>query len=270
MSKPKKKCPLCSANYSGKRCRSQVCSMLRALPTGRVRDWKIWTSIALLSGIVGVAVEKQGEIDQDAKTVDIGKRIHRWAITALEEGKRFGVPLQYAELEDRRFDAQIKQIWASDTKLHILHAADTLKALVSDVKDRFSPEFTSEKMACWNWLECALTALMKDSDSDILEYADQIFADYQAFHAAFWGEKSPKKRQLRMYDIGERFAVAAHSKAEALEIVRMNSGLINLPVKGMVESAKVEFEGRSTTYGCLLELFKAPGLVAVMREGGNV
>ena len=266
MTKQKKRCPNCGHNYSGKRCRSEVCSQLRALPTGRVRDWKIWCSVALLAGILGGAVMKQAESDGDTKVKAVGVRINKWGIKALEAGKRFRVPIQYADYEDRRFDKMLYQVWPRTESLHIFHAADTLLALVADVKDRFSSEYEPKDMACWNWLELALFSLQKDYDHEFMEHVEKIDRDYKAFRALFWGEKPEKVKRLKMFDVGGRFAVAAHTKSEAKEIVRLNSGLNRLRVRGLVDTAKVEFNGEMTSCGILLELFESPGLVAVMRE----
>lgn len=266
MAKQKKRCPNCGHNYKGKRCHSPICAQLRALPTGRVRDWKIWTAVALLAGILGSAVMKQAEKDKDVKTMAIGVRIHKWGVKALEAGKRFGVPIQYAEAEDRRFDKQLHQVWPQNAPLHVFHAADTLLALVSDVKERFSGEYEAKDMSCWNWMEVALLSLQKDYDHEFMEHVDKVDQDYKAFRALFWGEKQEKAKRLKMFDVGGRFAVAAHTKSEAKEIVRLNSGLNKLKVRGLVDTAKVEFNGEMTSCGILLELFESPGLVAVMRE----
>lgn len=247
MAKQKKKCLICGNNYKGKTCHSPQCARFKTLPPGQLRDCKIWSGVALLSGLVGTALQDQAIAEKDPIAKKIGDRVYKWSVEALYIARHFGVPMEYLEKQDRVFNDSINDIWPLNGKLHVIHAADTVQSLISDVLEHFSQKFNQKKLACWNWQECAYTKLLNTTESDILEYADQIHTDYLAFRRLFWGEKQPRERRLKMYDVGSRFTVAAYSKGEARELVRLNSGLFKLPVKGLVDTAKVEFNGETTT-----------------------
>lgn len=265
MAKFKKTCPICGKIYTGKKCKSKECALFKMIKPQVIRSWQICNGVALLAGLVGTAIQTQGIMDNDKAIADRGDKVVRWSLEGIQMARVFGVPASYREKQEPLFNANLNSIWPKDEPPHALRATDTVLSLIHDTIERFAPMFSPQEMRCWNYLEYHFTQFIEASDADILDHANQINADYLAFHRFFWDEKETAKRKLKMYEVG-RMTVAAYSKGEARELVRLNSGLINQPVKHLVDTAKVNYNGKDTPCGMLLELFDAPGLIATIKE----
>ncbi|MBI9110255.1 hypothetical protein [Maridesulfovibrio ferrireducens] len=262
-------CPHCGNTVSGSRCHSPVCVQLRIVQPMIAKDWTMWTMPALLARMVGKAIVKQGVKDGDKPFAQIGERLHKWTNQACDESQQFKVSPQYAIAQQTKYDREVVKIWPHKSNIELAHIADVLQLLVADVIQHFKAKGYSDKqLKCWNWTEAALTALQRHYDEDeILKHCDRIEQDYTAFKLALWNESTAlKKPALKMWNVSDRFAVAAYAKDEALKIVKKHYGLIKLSASRLVPEAKIEYNGKVTTYGMLLELFACPGIVADMRE----
>ncbi len=266
MAKQKKKCPVCGATYKNKRCRSEFCTLNRIYPQGKIKNWRIWVSVALLCGQIGSCARSQGAIDEDNNLKKIGGRLYRHGCEAVNQGIQFEVPRQYAQSQNNHFNRLLDRVWPKSKPLSVFHATETLLCLIDDTKEYFLEHgYTMYDLARFNWLECALVKIQRDYDYDPLDYLDS-YDDYLAFRADFWSESKPKQARLKAYEIGDRFAIAAYSRREARKILRDNTGLIGLPITGKPKEARIEFNGATTTYGALLNLFNTPGIMAVIKE----
>lgn len=261
-------CPHCGATKTGRRCHSPACTILRNTPPKNAGLWTPWVMTALLTRMIGNAVIEDGKKDNDTAFTAIGERLFKWADKAAEEGKQFGVPVQYAQAQITKFDRAVNEIWPSNRKMLDVNFAEVLQLLVHDIIKYFTAKgYTPEQLKSWNWTEAALTALQKYYEADdLLKHFDSIEQDHAAFRRAFWNDTPTKSKPLIMWSVGGRFAVAAHDKYEAAAIVRKHYGLKGLKTKRLVLTTKVHFDGKETTYGALLDLFGVAGIVADFQE----
>lgn len=172
------------------------------------------------------------------------------------------------------FDAATKptmrllySLWAPDVSVDITHVAAVFGSLVSDLRFRLGPfwakcppEMRAPRL--WAGIERQLDGIYDYCDPDGSEdypHVDEVQPLYDRLHAAIWPSRPVP--EMRLYLSGERFWVAAQTKAEAREILRTETGLVNLPVKGIALGERLS-DGR--TAGELLSLAGGkPGIIAL-------
>lgn len=175
---------------------------------------------------------------------------------------------------DTAFDAATRPItrllyslWTPDAPVDITHVTAVFSSLVSDLRFRLGPFWTKcppEMRAprLWAAIERQLDGIYDYCDPDGSEdypHVDDVQPLYDRLHAAIWPSRPAP--EMRLYLSGERFWVAAQTKAEAREILRTETGLVNLPVKGIALGERLS-DGR--TAGELLSLAGGkPGIIAL-------
>lgn len=261
-------CPHCGATKTGRRCHSPACVALRNTPTKYAADWQRWAFPGLLARMIGKNVIAQGRRDNDQTLIKIGERVYRWTNEACDLARQFPVSTEYATAQQTRFDRETDKIWDANKPLDLARITNVLEILVADVKEYFTGKgFTPLQLRCWNFTEGALKALQAYFNTeDVIDQCDKIEEDYKAFRVNVLGITEKKEKPLLMWSVGGRFAVAAHDRYEAAAIVRKHYGLKGLKTKRVVPTTKVKFNGETTTYGLLLDLFEVPGIVADFQE----
>lgn len=172
------------------------------------------------------------------------------------------------------FDAATKptmrllySLWAPDVPVDITHVAAVFSSLVSDLRFRLgpfwakcSPEMRAPRL--WAGIERQLDGIYDYCDPDGTEdypHVDEVQPLYDRLHAAIWPSRPAP--EMRLYLSGERFWISARTKAEAREILRVETGLVGLPVKGIALGERLS-DGR--TAGELLSLAGGkPGIIAL-------
>lgn len=172
------------------------------------------------------------------------------------------------------FDAATKptmrllySLWAPDVPVDITHVASVFSSLVSDLRFRLGPfwakcppEMRAPRL--WAGIERQLDGIYDYCDPDGTEdypHVDEVQPLYDRLHAAIWPSKPAP--EMRLYLSGERFWVCAQTKAEAREILRAETGLVGLKVKGIALGERLS-DGR--TAGELLSLSGGkPGIIAL-------
>lgn len=175
---------------------------------------------------------------------------------------------------DTAFDAATRPItrllyslWTPDAPVDITHVTAVFSSLVSDLRFRLGPfwakchpEMRAPRL--WAAIERQLDGIYDYCDPDGSEdypHVDEVQPLYDRLHAAIWPSRPAP--EMRLYLSGERFWVAAQTKAEAREILRTETGLVNLPVKGIALGERLS-DGR--TAGELLSLAGGkPGIIAL-------
>lgn len=175
---------------------------------------------------------------------------------------------------DTAFDAATRPItrllyslWTPDAPVDITHVTAVFSSLVSDLRFRLGPfwakchpEMRAPRL--WASIERQLDGIYDYCDPDGSEnypHVDEVQPLYDRLHAAIWPSRPVP--EMRLYLSGERFWVAAQTKAEAREILRTETGLVNLPVKGIALGERLS-DGR--TAGELLSLAGGkPGIIAL-------
>lgn len=172
------------------------------------------------------------------------------------------------------FDAATKptmrllySLWAPDVPVDITHVAAVFSSLVSDLRFRLgpfwakcSPEMRAPRL--WAGIERQLDGIYDYCDPDGTEdypHVEEVQPLYDRLHAAIWPSRPAP--EMRLYLSGERFWVCAQTKAEAREILRAETGLVGLTVKGIALGERLS-DGR--TAGELLSLAGGkPGIIAL-------
>lgn len=172
------------------------------------------------------------------------------------------------------FDAATKptmrllySLWAPDVPVDITHVAAVFSSLVSDLRFRLgpfwakcSPEMRAPRL--WVGIERQLDGIYDYCDPDGTEdypHVEEVQPLYDRLHAAIWPSRPVP--EMRLYLSGERFWISARTKAEAREILRAETGLVGLPVKGIALGERLS-DGR--TAGELLSLAGGkPGIIAL-------
>ena len=172
------------------------------------------------------------------------------------------------------FDAATKptmrllySLWAPDVSVDITHVAAVFGSLVSDLRFRLGPfwakcppEMRAPRL--WAGIERQLDGIYDYCDPDGAEdypHVDEVQPLYDRLHAAIWPSRPVP--EMRLYLSGERFWISAQTKAEAREILRVETGLVGLPVKGIALGERLS-DGR--TAGELLSLAGGkPGIIAL-------
>lgn len=172
------------------------------------------------------------------------------------------------------FDAATKptmrllySLWAPDVPVDITHVAAVFSSLVSDLRFRLgpfwakcSPEMRAPRL--WAGIERQLDGIYDYCDPDGTEdypHVEEVQPLYDRLHAAIWPSRPVP--EMRLYLSGERFWISARTKAEAREILRAETGLVGLTVKGIALGERLS-DGR--TAGELLSLAGGkPGIIAL-------
>lgn len=172
------------------------------------------------------------------------------------------------------FDAATKptmrllySLWAPDVPADITHVAAVFSSLVSDLRFRLgpfwakcSPEMRAPRL--WAGIERQLDGIYDYCDPDGTEdypHVEEVQPLYDRLHAAIWPSRPAP--EMRLYLSGERFWISARTKAEAREILRAETGLVGLTVKGIALGERLS-DGR--TAGELLSLAGGkPGIIAL-------
>ena len=172
------------------------------------------------------------------------------------------------------FDAATKptmrllySLWAPDVPVDITHVAAVFSSLVSDLRFRLgpfwakcSPEMRAPRL--WAGIERQLDGIYDYCDPDGTEaypHVDEVQPLYDRLHNAIWPSRPAP--EMHLYLSGERFWISARTKAEAREILRAETGLVGLTVKGIALGERLS-DGR--TAGELLSLAGGkPGIIAL-------
>lgn len=172
------------------------------------------------------------------------------------------------------FDAATKptmrllySLWAPDVPVDITHVAAVFSSLVSDLRFRLGPFWAKCSLEMraprlWAGIERQLDGIYDYCDPDGTEdypHVEEVQPLYDRLHAAIWPSRPAP--EMRLYLSGERFWISARTKAEAREILRAETGLVGLTVKGIALGERLS-DGR--TAGELLSLAGGkPGIIAL-------
>lgn len=169
-------------------------------------------------------------------------------------------------LMDADMGDMLTSIWPLHVKTDVVHIVAIASNLVCDLKTVQGEWLAAhpDHAAIWTDIEKGMDAIYDAFDPEGSEeylHADAVQPIYERLRRHIFGPEKAAP-SLRAYLSGERFWVAAKSKAEAREIVRREYGLV-LPCKGMPGGMKLE--GGRTVADLLTLAGGVPGIIA--REG---
>ena len=142
----------------------------------------------------------------------------------------------------------LESIWPP-VRTDVTHLIAVISTVLADVRfalrelwDRY-PKWNTD--AVWAEIEKETDALFEQFNPDGGEnypHLDKVEPAYDSLYKFIFPEAS--RPELRLYLAGERLWIAAHSKAEAREVLRKGTGLVGLTMKGIALGEKLE-DGRT-------------------------
>ena len=161
----------------------------------------------------------------------------------------------------------IGQLWPSHDKAGSAHLFAIAGSLVCDLRFRLGPFWQQHPRlrapACWRRMEHLLDSLFtlyNPSGEENYDHVEDVPRLYETLYTHIWPEV-PRTPDMRLYLAGDRFWLAATSKAEARDVLRRETGLVALPIAGIALGEKME-DGRTGRE--LLSLAGGrPGIIAL-------
>lgn len=263
------RCPYCKTFYRhgsmARACQKTFWCRYHNAPGGlrkEIMDAQLKTSICVWFLLAPLKENPQRRLRARAMSLDACmeplyrdlRRFFAYSDTAFDAATRPTMRLLYS-------------LWTPDAPVDITHVTAVFSSLVSDLRFRLGPfwakcppEMRAPRL--WAGIERQLDGIYDYCDPDGSEdypHVDDVQPLYDRLHAAIWPSRPAP--EMRLYLSGERFWVAAQTKAEAREILRTETGLVNLPMKGIALGERLS-DGR--TAGELLSLAGGkPGIIAL-------
>lgn len=263
------RCPYCKTFYRhgsmARACQKTFWCRYHNAPGGlrkEIMDAQLKTSICVWFLLAPLKENPQRRLRARAMSLDACmeplyrdlRRFFAYSDTAFDAATRPTMRLLYS-------------LWTPDAPVDITHVTAVFSSLVSDLRFRLGPfwakcppEMRAPRL--WAGIERQLDGIYDYCDPDGSEdypHVDDVQPLYDRLHAAIWPSRPAP--EMRLYLSGERFWVAAQTKAEAREILRTEMGLVNLPMKGIALGERLS-DGR--TAGELLSLAGGkPGIIAL-------
>lgn len=248
--------------WKGKPCRSHICTYMRNLTPRQRRMWRILTVPPALALIVGDCLVKQHGSDRELR--ELGERVLKWTDVIFDTVRDgFLISPEFITGQRPWLFGLLDRAWPEGIPLHAGHVTEVVLSLVMDTIDHLHKEHAAlddgrielmehgieEVCAPWNWLECALSTTSKILDPE-QEGHENSLGVYELLRSEIWGEplEGDTEPPVKLFEVGERFVVAAHSRRDAREYVQRETGLVHLEVKGCAPGAKIETE-TAETYG---------------------
>lgn len=158
----------------------------------------------------------------------------------------------------------LEAIWPP-VKTDVTHLLAVVSSLLGDVRyalrGRLEPQGQKRGAELWAAIEAEVDALLEIFNPDGGEnypHIDRVMSCYERLYQ--WIFPEPRKPELRLYLAGERLWIAAPTKAEAREVLRLETGLVGLSMKGIALGEKLD-DGR-TAADLLATAQGVPGIVA--------
>lgn len=158
----------------------------------------------------------------------------------------------------------LESIWPP-VKTDITHLLAVVSSLLGDVRYalrcRLEPQGQRRGEGIWAQIEAEIDALLDIFNPDGGEsfpHIDRVMECYERLYQ--WTFPEPRAPELRLYLAGERLWIAAPTKAEAREVLRKETGLVGLAMKGIALGEKLN-DGR-TAAELLATAQGVPGIVA--------
>lgn len=158
----------------------------------------------------------------------------------------------------------LESIWPP-VKTDITHLLAVVSSLLGDVRHalrgRLEPQGQRQGEVIWANIEAEVDAMLDIFNPDGGEsfpHIDRVMSCYERLYQ--WIFPEPRAPELRLYLAGERLWIAAPTKAEAREVLRRETGLVGLSMKGIALGEKLD-NGR-TAAELLATVQGVPGIVA--------
>lgn len=263
------RCPYCKTFYRhgsmARACQKTFKCRYHNAPGGlrkEFMDAQLRTSICVWFLVIGLKNSSERRLRARAMSLDA-------CMEPLYRDLRgfFGYSNAAFDVSTRPITRLLFSLWPSRQPVDITHVAAVFSSLVSDLRFRLGPFWTKcppEMRAprLWAGIERQMDGIYDYCDPDGTEdypHVDEVQPLYDRIHAAIWPSRPAP--EMRLYLSGERFWISARTKAEAREILRVETGLVGLPVKGIALGERLS---DGCTAGELLSLAGGkPGIIAL-------
>ena len=159
----------------------------------------------------------------------------------------------------------LESIWPPRSAIDFTHILAVVSSLLGDVRyalrGRLEPQGQKRGAELWEAIEAEVDTLLgifNPTGGEDYPHIDRVMECYENLYQ--WIFPEPRKPELRLYLAGERLWIAAPTKAEAREVLRRETGLVGLFMKGIALGEKLD-DGR-TAADLLATAQGVPGIVA--------
>lgn len=244
------RCPVCGTRYRHRgmaaRCqRTEVCRWYHAPGGERRRAFEAQVRACALVAYVCAPVSTQAGLpaveEQARRALELVDGIIGGLHALCVSGEVFR---QVNDDAQRRLEA----LWPPRQVTDIVHLLAVAGSVVADLRHDLADWLAArpETDALWHDLELVMDGLYDSFDPDGTEqylHADDVPRLYAVMRVHVLGPEKAAP-QAKLYLVGDRFWVAAYTRAQARDHLRRELGLVGLPVKGMPLGEKLA-DGRS-------------------------
>lgn len=133
----------------------------------------------------------------------------------------------------------LEEIWPP-VKTDFIHIVAVMSCVVSDMRRTLkavwsaAPAYDTDEV--WKKFEAILDEVYSIFDPDGKEeyaHVENVMPIHSRLISWLFPEKQVRDKPLRLYLAGERLWIAHHTKAEARELLRLETGLSKLPLEGI-------------------------------------
>ena len=251
------RCPVCGTMYKNgsmaSKCqRTESCRFFHAPGGFRLRAFEVQIGVGNMVTYIFQPLSKHPICDDEdtEKLIQLANKGNVLMRTLVNELTTLAISDTIFTKIDKKVSEKLMELWPLGTNVFIVHMIAVAANLVCDLKSELQDWFKHYPrfFDIWKNVEDILDEIYDMYDpngEEDYEDADKVEPCYEKLYSCIFGPDKGKP-QLKLYSVGSRFMVAAHTKQEAKELVTTKYGLVNLPVKGMALGMKFE-DGQTVT-----------------------
>lgn len=261
-------CPVCGhTKRADQTCHSLTCQAIRRVHPTLAYEWRLRAFVVFLCGkLAGALLEQDPDRDGDR----ICERIIRWQTEAFSDmGPRFRIPEQYALRRQGELLGIMRQTFGDEgSHVCVWATAYACVLLVQDLLERI-PEDSDERRI-YNWLECAMLALVKlcirKRGADPLHdeaSRSEAYGYYNTLRFDIWQEKVEDEGEGKCFVVADRMLVVARNRREAREHLLRSYGLVfrSRAVRGLHPDTQLMAGDTATTAGDIANAYPIPSII---------
>lgn len=256
--KGKYTCPFCGTVYSIKsmaeKCAfSPECRKYNFPSKEMIRRWNILAGVASLGLFIsGAIIDHATNVDKlpEAKSCQVAKDFREICLAFCRTLRiTHPIPRRYADEEEEVLQDAICRVWPANSMIDPVVVLEVFDAIFVEASHEFKQLPGEEKTAqLLDAMDAVLMelhdAVLDDQDEGVEDATTDQLAAIEILREGLWGTDTAKaERKPSCYIVGDRWWVAAYSRADAKECIRRKYGLVHLSVEGVPLGERLE-DGR--------------------------
>lgn len=261
-------CTVCGhSKRIGRTCHSPICQAIRRVNPRMAYEWRVRAYVTFVCGKLAAALL---EHDQDKDVERVCERILRWQQEAFADmGPRFQIPESYTLRRQQELLGIMHGTFGDEGEnVGVWSTAYACLLMVQDIQERIAED--SEERRIYNWLECAMLALVRlyvrKQGRDPMQNSEarnEAHGYYDSLRAAIWQEKFELEEDGKCFVVANRMLVIARTRREAREYLLRNYGLVfkSSVVRGLAEGTKLVTGDEQMTAGEIAATYRVPSML---------